>query len=115
MPAPRAGDMNQQITIQQRTQTKDAEGGMVDSWADFAANVWAKVNNLSGNERSATAKGGERKEERIEFTIYYFAGVTNLMRISHNGKTHNIRHVNNFMERNEFLIITCDTGGKDGR
>lgn len=115
MPAPGAGQLNQQITIQQRTQTKDAEGGMVDSWADFAANVWAKVNNLSGNERSATAKGGEKQEARTEFTIYYVAGVTNLMRISHGGKYHNIRHVNNYMEGNEFLIITCDTGGKDGR
>lgn len=115
MPAPGAGQLNQQITIQQRTQTKDAEGGMVDSWANFAANVWAKVNNLSGNERSATAKGGEKQEARIEFTIYYVAGVTNSMRISYGGKYYNIRHVNNFMEGNEFLIITCDTGGKDGR
>jgi len=115
MPAPGAGQFNQQITIQQRSQTKDAEGGMVDAWADFAANIWAKVNNLSGNERSATAKGGEEQEARTEFTVYYLNGVTNEMRISHNGKYYNIRHVNNFMEQNEYLIITCDTGGNRGR
>lgn len=115
MPAPGAGQLNQQITIQQRTQTKDAEGGMVDSWADFAANIWAKQNNLSGNERSATKQGGQTLESRTEFTIYYLAGVTNEMRVSANGKYHNIRHVNNFMESNEYLIITCDTGGNHGR
>lgn len=115
MPAPDPGKLNQQITIQQRVTTKDAEGGMVDSWTDFAANVWAKVNNLSGNERSATAKGGEKLESRTEFTIYYIDGVTNKMRVSFGGKYHNIRHVNNFMEANEYLIITCDTGGNDGR
>lgn len=115
MPAPGAGQLNKQITIQQRTQTKDAEGGMVDAWTDFAANVWAKVNNLSGNENSATAKGGERLEARTEFTIYYIDGVTNKMRVSSGGKYYNIRFVNNYMEANEYLIITCDTGGNDGR
>lgn len=115
MPAPGAGQLNQQITIEQRTGTKDAEGGMVDSWTDFAANLWAKVNHLSGNERSATAKGGGKLEARTEFTIYYLDGVTNKMRVKFNNKYYNIRHLNNFMEGNEYLIITCDTGGNDGR
>lgn len=115
MPAPGAGQLNKQITIQSRTGTKDAEGGMVDSWADFAADLWAKVNNLSGNERQATAKGGDRLDARTEFTIYYLDGITNKMRVSFGGKYYNIRHVNNYMENNEYLVITCDTGGNDGR
>lgn len=115
MPAPGAGQLNQIITIQQRTQTKDAEGGMVDAWSDFAADIWAKKNNLSGNERAATNKGGQTLDARTEFTVYYLDSVTNEMRIVHNGKYYNIRHVNNFMESSEYLIITCDLGGNHGR
>lgn len=117
MPVPGAGQLNQQITIQHRTQTKDAEGGIIDAWADYfpAILIWAKVNNLSGNERAATNKGGQTLDARTEFTIYYLAGVNNEMRVVHNGKFYNIRHVNNFMEANEYLIITCDTGGNHGR
>lgn len=115
MPSPGAGQLNQQITIQKRNQIKDAEGGMVDVWADFATDIWAKKNNLSGSERAATSKGGQTLDARTEFTIYYLAGVTNEMRIVHNGKYYNIRHVNNFMESNEYLIISCDLGGNHGR
>ncbi len=71
MPAPGAGQLNRQITIQQNTQTKDTEGGMVDSWANFAENIWAKKNNLSGNERAATRQGGSTLDARTEFTIRY--------------------------------------------
>lgn len=115
MAAPGAGQLNKQITIQQLSQAKDAEGGMVDTWTDFAANIWAKVNNLSGNERATTQQGGRTLEARTEFTVYFLQGVTNQMRIVFNGKHYNIRHVNNFMEANEYLIITCDTGGNHGR
>ena len=115
MPVPGAGQLNKQITIQQRTTTKDAEGGMVDTWTNFAVDIWAKVNNLSGNERAATRQGGQALEARTEFTIYYLSGVTNEMRVVCNGENYNIRHVNNFMEANEFLIITTDTGGNNGR
>lgn len=115
MPTPGAGQLNKQITIQQRVTAKDSEGGMVDSWSDFAADIWAKRNNLSGNERSSTRQGGQALDARTEFTIYYLDGVTNEMRILHNGIHYNIRHVNNYMEQNEYLIITCDTGGNHGR
>lgn len=88
---------------------------MVDSWNDFATDIWAKKNNLSGNERSSTRQGGQVLDARTEFTIYYLDDVGNEMRIVHNGKHYNIRYVNNFMEANEYLIITCDTGGNHGR
>ena len=115
MPAPGAGQLNRQITIQQNTQTKDAEGGMVDSWANFAENIWAKKNNLSGNERAATRQGGSTLDARTEFTIRYLAGITEQMRVLCDGKYYNIRHVNDFMDRHEFIVLTCDTGGNNGR
>lgn len=108
------GDLNKRIVIESLTQTKDVYGGMVDSWATFAT-VWARVNNLSGNEKRATLLGGQVAEARTEFTIRYRAGILPTMRISYDGKKYNIRHVNNEYAGNEWIILTCDTGVNDGR
>lgn len=114
MPSPGAGKLNRQITIQQRTQGKDAEGGIIDTWADYAT-AWARVNHLSGNERRATQQGGQMLEARTEFTIRYLPGLTNVMRVSFDGKYYNIRHVNDFEDGHAFMVLTCDMGGRDGR
>jgi SPP1 family predicted phage head-tail adaptor len=114
MAGPGAGELDRRITIQALTQTKDSEGGMVDDWADVST-VWAKVRNLSGNERRLTAEGGQAAEARTEFTIRYRSGLNERMRISYGGKKYNIRHINNYAEAREFLVITCDTGLNDGR
>lgn len=116
MSVPGAGDLNRRITLEALTQTKDDEGGMVDSWVPLAGMpIWARVANLSGNERRATSHGGQVAEARTEFTIRYRAGIDAKMRISYNAKLYNIRHVNNYLEENRFLILTCDTGMNDGR
>lgn len=116
MSRPTAGDLNRRITLEALTQTKDGEGGMVDSWAALASMpVWAKVANLSGNERRATTHGGQLPEARTEFTIRYRAGITSKMRVSYGAKLYNIRHINDFAEEHCFLVLTCDTGLNDGR
>lgn len=108
------GKLNRLVTIQSLTQTKDSSGGMLDSWSTVS-DVWAQVSNLSGNEKKLTAYGGQVGEARTEFVIRYLAGITHKNRISYNGSYYNIKHVNNWNERNEILIITCDTGVNDGR
>lgn len=113
--APEAGKLNRIITIESLSQTKDAEGGMVDNWTPFAANIFAGVNNLSGNEKRLTDHGGKTAEARTEFTIRWRAGVLETMRIVYNTRIYNIKHINNYREENRFLIITTDTGVNDGR
>jgi SPP1 family predicted phage head-tail adaptor len=113
---PAAGDLTKRVTVQALTQTRDAEGGMVDSWAALTGMpVWAKVANLSGNERRVTSHGGKVAEARTEITIRYRTDITESMRVSYNGKVYNIQHINNFLEENTFLVLTCDTGKNDGR
>lgn len=114
MATPGAGQLNRKITIESLTQTKDSEGGIVDSWATFAT-PWAKVSNLSGNERKVTEHGGKVPEARTEFTIRYLPGVLEKMRVSYGGKYHDIKHVNDFAEEHRFMILTCSTGVNSGR
>jgi SPP1 family predicted phage head-tail adaptor len=114
MPEPRTGELNRQITIQQLSQSKDSEGGLVDNWSDFATDVWAKVRNISGNEISLIKQGGLAGVSRTEFTIRHIPGVVNTMRISYGGRFYGIKHVNNFNERNRFLVLDCETGKNTG-
>lgn len=119
MPAPTIGSLTRRITIEQLALTKDAQGGMVNSWSSFAA-VWAKVMNLPGGARHGdktpvTSHGGVVPEARTEFTIRYRDDITAQMRVNYNGRLFNIRHINNWNEENRFQILTCDTGLNDGR
>ena len=109
-----AADLNRRILIETLTQTKDTSGGMVDSFTPLV-NVWARIRNLSGNERKLTAYGGQAAEARTEFVVRYITGITTKHRISYNGKRYNITHINDWNEEHKFLFITCGTGLNDGR
>lgn len=111
-----AGDLNQRITFQQRTQGKDDAGGLIDTWADFKT-VWANRNNLSGNVKPATGNaGGDVREAKTVFTVRYQAALENdQLRIVHKGKVFQVTHCNNYMQGNEWLIFTCGTGVNNGR
>lgn len=113
MPAINPSSFNQYLEIQMPTITKDAEGGRSTAWAKFC-NVHARKNNLSGGERSATSHGGKVAIGRTEYTTYYREDITEDMRILHNGKYYAIEHINNYMEGNKYLIITCSVGAHLG-
>lgn len=108
-----AGKLDKRITLQAPAITRGASGGVGKAWTEIAQ-VWAAVRNMSGNERAASSAGGQVAEARTEFTIRYRSGVTAQARVLYAGAVYNIRHVNNFMERGESLILTCDTGVNNG-
>lgn len=109
----RIGLLNKRITIQSLTQGKDSVGGNTKAWSSVAT-VWAGVRNLSGNERSATAHGGQVAAARTEFTLRYRAGIAADMRVSYAGRLYDIKHVNDVNEEHRMLVLTCDTGVNDG-
>lgn len=109
-----AGKLNQRIALDVPTATKGAAGGMQRGWTELDE-VWASVRHFNGAERRSTGGGGgEVAVARTEFTIRYRSDVTALMRVRYKGQIYNIAHVNNWMERNERLVLTCDTGANDG-
>ena len=110
-----AGRLNRIITIQQRAQSRDAEGGIVDAWTDFAANIFAERDNSGGDEKSATRQGGISADVTVLFKIRYLTGITEQMRVVSDGKYYNIRHINDLKDAHVFMILTCDNGGNDGR
>lgn len=101
---------NRLIDLELHAVTKDAAGGLVKGWTVFAAGVYAAVRHFSGQEKAATSAGGETAQARTEFDINYRPGVTEAMRVRYAGKVYNVRQVNDWMERHDRLVLTCDIG-----
>ena len=104
-----SGKLDRRITLVQPTVTKDAAGGIASAWADVAT-VWASVRTFAGDEKEQTKSGGQTAVARTEFTVRYRAGVTAAMRVRFAEKLYEIRFVNDWMDRHEFILLTCDTG-----
>lgn len=100
----RAGDLDRKIVIQSFTETQDAYGAPVKTWAAFAT-VWAQVRPVRGRE------GFEAEQVAAQilatFRIRYLAGVLLTMRISYDGKVWNLRSINE-IGRREGLEIEAE-------
>jgi len=115
MQQPKIGQLNRKITIQQLSQSKDSEGGLTESWSDFASDIWAKVQNIAGNELAIVKRGGGNVGvARTLFTVRYIPGVDSAMRVVYDSRNYAIKHVNNLDEANTWLVIDCETGKNTG-
>lgn len=99
--------MNLQIDIQQKTQTADSFGQMIDSWSNVVGltALWCSVKTTGGAEFYAAQK--INAETSMLFKLRYIPGITNLMRVVYNSKNYEIINVNNVDEANEFLLLSC--------
>ena len=104
-------ELDERITIEQKTPVRGASGGTTHLWTEFAK-VWARKQDFAGTEKRATSHGGEVAEARTEFKIRYRAGVTPAMRVSFGGAHYNIKHVKDLSGL--WMILTCDTGVNHG-
>jgi SPP1 family predicted phage head-tail adaptor len=89
-------DLDRRITVQSLTQTRDAYGAPVDTWASFAV-VWAKEKPIRGDEYFA-AQQMTAKVDTV-FTIRWLSGLLETMRISYDGKYWDIRSINELGRR----------------
>lgn len=110
-----AGKLNERITLQRCEVLKDAGGGQARQWADVAKDLPASRRDMGGSEKPATgAAGGEVALTRAEFTIRWMPGVDATMRVLHGDEKFAVLHVNNFAGKRESLVLTCETGVRDG-
>jgi SPP1 family predicted phage head-tail adaptor len=95
-----AGKFRHRVTIQQKTVGRDSAGGITESWSNFAKDVNAAIDTVTGREsvasRQITAKYS------TEISIRWRPGVTATMRVLHGSVVYNI----------EGMIPDSDTGRK---
>lgn len=83
---------------------KDAYGEVIDDWKEFTT-AWAAVDPLLGNEFFSALTIDSKVE--IKFNSRYISGITNHMRIQHNGKIYEILSAINVKELNRELLCYC--------
>lgn len=77
-----AGKLNNRITIQTYTDTKDSKGQKIKVWSD-AFTIWAEV--VSSTSREFYNAQKNNSETEIVFKVRYRTGITTLKRIKYNG------------------------------
>lgn len=97
-----AGRFNKRIKLQSLTTTQDAAGEPVSAWADFA-DVWASINDVSGNEYISSAAVQNTVTTKV--CIRARTGVVPSMRILYGVKTYQIEAVLEHDERS--LLLMC--------
>lgn len=101
----KAGKLRHKVTIQSRTLTADSYGGQTETWATFAAGVWAAVEPLTSSEQWRAQQAQASVSHRV--TIRYLAGVEPTMRVLFGTRHLNIGSIRNIEERNKELELLC--------
>ena len=98
--------LRHRITIERKTAGADAWGQPVETWETVAiapAEVWP----LSGREYIAAQ--AEQAGVTTKITIRYQAGIEPAMRVTHDGKTYNIRAVLPDPTARRHLTLMCES------
>lgn len=107
-----SGSMDQRVTLQSRSVTKDAMGQDVITWVDVAT-VWARRINQRSAEAFAAAQMGD--DDVVELHIRHRTDVRTTWRLQWGGVGYDITSVSDFGGRKDRTRLLCRRGVKDGR
>lgn len=102
----RAGELDQRITLQNRSVTQDTFGQDITVWVDVLT-VWAQVQALRGREFFAAAQ--VQQEKTLKVRIRYRSDVSPTWRFIWQGRVHDITSVIP-VGRKEMLELMCHEG-----
>lgn len=107
---PKAGDLDQLVSLEAPgAPTTNALGGLVPTWVPLGSGpVWAKVEDLRGQELLAYGQQQTAVERRIK--IRYRSDVTSQTRVVFNGRPHSIVGSPIVLGRRAFLELMCTSG-----
>ena len=97
------GKLNRRITIEQATETADAYGEPIKTWAELVS-LWANVWPVSNTERFASAQIGREVELRMH--VHYRSDITEEMRVLFDGHYYDIQGIKEIGFR-EGLAFRC--------
>ena len=107
----RAGQLDHYVLIEQPTETTDAYGQAVKSWATYV-DAWAGIAPLRGSERILAGQEAAGADTKI--TMRYVSGVTAKMRVNEDGTLYDIKFVSDVRKQGEMMELLCVEGLSDG-
>ena len=99
------GRLRERVTVQQATETRNALGETVQSWATFAER-WASVDGLSSRE--VLLQGQQRTEVSHRVRMRYVDGMTGTMRILWRGRVLEITSLLEHNTRSEHELLCTE-------
>ena len=109
---PMAPRLRHRVTIEQVTESRDADGGVVTAWATLHSKVPAEIVPLSGREFVAAQAAQAGITARL--TIRYMAGITPKMRVVHGSDIYNVEAVLPDPTLRRHLTLMVSTGVNNG-
>ena len=100
-----AGKLRERVTIQQATETRNALGETVQSWATVAER-WASVDGLSSRE--VLLQGQQRTEVSHRVRMRYVDGMTGTMRLLWRGRVLEISSLLEHANRSEHELLCTE-------
>ena len=104
--------LRHRVTIEQVTETRDADGGVVTAWSALHSKVPAEIVPLSGREFVAAQAAQAGVTARM--TIRYVTGITPKMRVVHGSDIYNIEAVLPDPKLRRHLTLMVSTGVNNG-
>lgn len=104
-----SGELDQRVTLQTATVTRDAVGGPVETWADTIT-VWASVRPLTAKQiaRAAQVSADVRKA----VTIRYRSGITAAMRVKFSdATTAKVHWIEEYRRDGKLVLVVEDING----
>lgn len=103
----RAGQLRNQITIETKVTSRDAFGGIVETWATHVT-LYARIEYSTGSE--STSGDQVSAGQKATFTCRVDPAVTRVtpqMRVIHDSRVFDIESAVNFDDRGHHLTLVC--------
>lgn len=100
----RARSLRRKILIEHVTETRDAIGGVIETWSTFAVRH-ASVEPLNGREYFDSR--ATQADVTIRFRIRYLEGTVPKMRVNYNSRLFDIESVIDTSERHKEMLLMC--------
>ena len=104
-----AGQIDQRVTLQTATVTRDTVGGPVETWADTVT-VWAGVRPLTAKQVAQAQQVSA--DVRKAVTIRYRTGITAAMRVKFSdATTAKIHWIEEYRRDGKLVLVVEDLNG----
>lgn len=100
----RAGRWRHRITVQTATETADAHGQRIKTWADEDTARWGSIEPINGDEKFNAQRVEAGITHKIEMR---YAPLNSSQRLYAKGKTFNIVNVLDLFEKQRYTVALC--------
>lgn len=98
------GELGKRIQIVEKTETED-DDGYVTKTDTVIRTCWAKFSRTSGTE--IQKNNADFSEVKCRFMIRYVDGISRKMIVRYAGTDYEIRYVNDYEDKHEYIELWC--------